>query len=312
MLTQAFGGARKRERAEAPDSLARMDPATLRAAFFDLDRSLIPGSSLFLLARGLYDRDLLRVRDLLRFGWRQGMFRLRGEAGSDVETSRRTAFEFVAGRSRDELIAWGREIAAVKILPRVYPDIARIIDEHRTSGDATYLMTAAPSELATAIAEALGMTGAIGTRAEVSRAGDYTGRLVGEVMHGAEKAKAARAVAAERGLDLGASFAYSDSVSDLPLLESVGRPHAVNPESGLRKVAHARAWPVHELRPRRRLLLVGIPAGVGGASLFGAGMALGIAVERRRRPTRAGWATRAAGAGGAATRERLRRALSGP
>lgn len=285
-----------------------MDPGARRAAFFDLDRTLIPGSSLFLLARGLYDRDLLRVRDLLRFGWRQAMFRLRGETGSDMETSRQTAFEFVAGRRRDELIAWGREIASVKILPRVYPDIARIIDEHRAGGDATYLMTAAPSELATTIAEELGMTGAIGTIAEVNEAGDYTGRLVGQVMHGAEKARAATTVAAELGLDLGACSAYSDSVSDLPLLESVGGPHAVNPESGLLKVAHARAWPVHELRPRRRLLLVGIPAGVGGASLFGTGVAVGMVAERRRRAAQTGLTIHPMLGAGAATRERLRRA----
>src|SRR5919112_1509974 len=88
-----------------------------RAAFFDLDKTLIPGSSLFLMARGLYDRDMFRVRDLLLFGIGQLMFRLRGESMRDVDRSRTSTLEWVAGRSQEELTRWGREIAAEKILP---------------------------------------------------------------------------------------------------------------------------------------------------------------------------------------------------
>ncbi len=117
---------------------------------------------------------------------------------------------------------------------------------------------------------------------EVDRDGYYTGRLVGGVMHGPEKAKAVVEVAAERGIDLAECHAYSDSVNDLPLLEAVGHPHAVNPDHEVRRVALARGWPVHELRTRRRALLIGIPAGVGGAAVFGTGVALGVYLERRR------------------------------
>ena len=257
-----------------------------RAAFFDLDKTLIPGSSLFLLARGLYERDMFRVRDLLRFGWGQLMFRLRGEQEKKITKSRESTLDFVTGRSRSELIEWGREIAEERILPRVYEDIVRVIDGHRERGDITYLVTAAPIEVAETLAAALGMDGAAGTVAEVDDAGYYTGRLVGEPMHGPVKAKAVAELAAELDLDLQECAAYSDSINDLPLLESVGYPHAVNPEGELRRIAMREGWPVHELRTRRRALLIGIPAGVGGVALFGSGIALGAALERRRAKAR--------------------------
>jgi HAD superfamily hydrolase (TIGR01490 family) len=252
-----------------------------RAAFFDLDKTLIPGSSLFLLARGLYDRDLFRVRDLLRFAWGQARFRLGGEHPGGMRMSRESTLSFVAGRSQSELVDWGREIAEERVLPRVYEDIVGVIAQHRERGNLTFLVTAAPVELASTIADELEMSGAIGTVSEVDASGCYTGRLVGGIMHGSEKAKAVADKATEHGIDLIECHAYSDSINDLPLLESVGYPHAVNPERELRRIAHARGWPVQELRTRRRALLVGIPAGLGGAALFGSGIALGIWIERR-------------------------------
>ena len=205
-----------------------------RAAFFDVDKTLIPGSSLFVLARGLYDRDMFKVRDLVRFGWGQLMFRLRGEQKRGMEKSRESTLDFVAGRSHAELIVWGREIASERILPLVYEDIVRVIDEHKERGDLTFLVTAAPIELAEVLAQELGMDGAIATVSELDEAGNYTGRLVGDVMHGPAKAKAVAEVAGERSIDLAESSAYSDSINDLPLLETVGYPHAVNPEPELR------------------------------------------------------------------------------
>ena len=255
---------------------------TRRAAFFDLDRTLIPGSSLFLLARGLYERDMFRVRDLVRFGWGQMMFQLRGEQNKKVAKYRESTLDFVTGRSRSELVDWGHDIVEERILPRVYEDIVRVIDGHIERGYKTYLVTAAPIELADTIAAALGMDGAVGTVAEVDDAGYYTGRLVGEPMHGPVKAKAVAELAAENDLDLSECAAYSDSINDLPLLESVGYPHAVNPEGELRRIAMREGWPVHELRTRRRALLIGIPAGLGGAAVFGSGVAIGAALERRR------------------------------
>ena len=127
------------------------------------------------------------------------------------------------------------------------------------------------------------MTGAIGTVSEVDADGNYTGRLVGGVTHGPEKAKAATGIAERHGVELINCAAYSDSINDLPLLESVGHPHAVNPDWELRRTALNRGWPIHELRTRRRALLIGIPAGLGGVGLFSSGVATGLALERRRR-----------------------------
>lgn len=256
-----------------------------RGAFFDLDRTLIPGSSLFLLARGLYDRDMFRVRDILTFGWGQVLFRLRGERARNMDRSRRSTLEFVVGRRQQDLVDWGREIAEERIIPRVYEDIVTVIKGHIDRGDETYLVTAAPIELAEVVAAELGMSGAVATQAEVDRDGFYTGRLVGPVVHGADKAKAVAEIAAEHGIELAESAAYSDSINDLPLLESVGYPHAVNPEHELRKLALTRGWPIHELRTRRRALLIGVPAGLGGVGLFASGIALGAYLERRRAAT---------------------------
>ncbi|HEX2241248.1 MAG TPA: HAD-IB family hydrolase [Actinomycetota bacterium] len=253
-----------------------------RAAFFDLDKTLIPGSSLFLMARGMYERDVLRVRDIVRFGWGQLMFRVRGERERDMTKSRDSTLDFVAGRSSEELKGWGKEIAEEQILPRVYEDLVRVIQNHQSHGDLTFLVTAAPIELADVIARALGMTAAIGTESEIDEGGFYTGRLLGPVMHGPEKAKAVAECAAEHKIDLAECSAYSDSINDLPLLESVGDPHAVNPEPELRRIARTRGWPIHELRTRRRALLIGIPAGLGGTTLLVAGLLIGMAIQRRR------------------------------
>jgi HAD superfamily hydrolase (TIGR01490 family) len=255
---------------------------TRRAAFFDLDKTLIPGSSLYLLARGLYERDLFRVRDLLRFAYGQLTYRLSGERARGMDLSRESTLDFVTGRRQDELMEWGREIAQDQIFPRVYEDIVRVIDGHRERGDLTFLVTAAPIELAQVVAGGLDMDGAAGTAAEVDKDGYYTGRLAGSVIHGPEKAKAVAELAAQHGVDLVECAAYSDSINDLPLLESVGYPHAVNPEGELRRLALRRGWPIHELRSRRRALLIGIPAGLGGVTLLGSGIALGMWLERRR------------------------------
>jgi HAD superfamily hydrolase (TIGR01490 family) len=252
-----------------------------RAAFFDLDKTLIPGSSLFLLARGAYSRDYYRVRDLLRVGVRQFMFRLNGESAKGVEATREQTLAFVAGRPVADLEEMGREIAEERILPRVYEGITKVIEQHRLHGDLTYLCTASPIELADLIASSLDMTGALGTEAEVAN-GRYTGKLGPHgILHGPAKAEAVSALAASSDIDLHECYAYSDSINDLPLLELVGHPIAVNPDHDLKRVARERGWPVYELRTRRPLLLFGIPSAFAAAGLFGGGAALGHWLGKR-------------------------------
>jgi HAD superfamily hydrolase (TIGR01490 family) len=199
-----------------------------------------------------------------------------------MDMSRQSMLSFVTGRTQAEQIQMGREIAEERIIPRVYENITTVIHGHQSRGEQTFLVTAAPQELAQVVADALGMTEAIGTKAELDASGYYTGRLVGDVLHGPAKAEAVTKMAAQNNIDLEYCDAYSDSINDLPLLESVGNPHAVNPDRELRRIALARGWPLHELRTRRRTLLVGIPAGLGGVAVFSSGMAVGAWIQRRR------------------------------
>lgn len=235
---------------QSSDGLA---PTPRRAAFFDLDKTLIPGSSLFLLARGLHRRDFYGSDDIVRFAWHQLVYRLGGsERVAGMQTSREAALQFVNGRHRPEVRAVATEISEELIVPRVYPGMAEKIDGHRRAGDLTYIATAAPTELAEIVADRLGMSGGLGTDAEVDEAERYSGRLAGSVLHGEAKAEAVLAHAVGSGIDLTASVAYSDSINDLPMLELVGNAEVVNPDRQLRRVAAERGWPVHELRRGRR------------------------------------------------------------
>lgn len=247
-----------------------------RAAFFDLDKTLLPGSSLFLMARGLYERDFYRVRDILKLGWEQFKFWFMGEAEQGIEVARETALNFVKGHTQDAIKQMGREIAEEEILPQVYQEIIQVIENHKSKGHLTYLTTASPQELADIIADSLDMTGALGTQAELDEQNRYTGRLNGSLLHGEAKADAVRKLAEDQDIDLEESFAYSDSTSDLPLLELVGHPQIVNPDSELKSIAQEKGWPMYELRTKRLALLIGIPVGLGGITLFAGGLGLGF------------------------------------
>ena len=226
-----------------------------RAAFFGLDKTLIPGSSLFLLAQGLHQRNFYDTPDLLRFAWQQFVFKV-GSCDTPPlrESSTDAALGFVQGRERSEVQALAREISGERIVPRVFPDMAELIDRHRDAGTLTFVATAGPAELAQIVAQGLGMTGGLGTHAEIDESERYSGRLAGSVLHGEAKAGAVASHAAEAGIDLSESVAYSDTINDLPLLKLVGRAEVVNPDRKLRKVADDRGWPVHDLRPARSSL----------------------------------------------------------
>lgn len=253
-----------------------------QAAFFDLDKTLLPGSSLFLLARGLYERDFYQIRDVLRLGWEQFLYRFTGrEADSGVSVAKEAALKFVKGRSRDELIEMGREIVEERIFPRLYDGIVEAMKHHQEQGDLTFLVTASPDGVAKVIAEGLNMTDGLGTRAKVDEDGFFTGELEGDLMHGEEKRKAVRELAEEYDIDLDHSFAYSDSISDLPLLESVGHPQVVNPDSELKQIAYERGWPRYEFRSTRFLIMLGVPVAFAGIGLLGGGFALGYWMGKR-------------------------------
>ena len=257
-----------------------------RAVFFDVDKTLLPGSSLYLFARGLYRHGFYDLRDIAGFAFGQLVFRLTGAEGrKGMEAAREQALAFIEGKRRDDLTQIGHDIVVEVIGPRIYPGMRRVIEVHHDRGDRTYLVTAAPLELAQGIAAYLGMDGALGTEAELVD-GTYTGRLLGPVLHGPAKLDAVLRLADEHGYDLRQSSAYSDSVNDRPLLEGVGRPVAVNPDRYLRELAAERGWPVQDFRTRRRLWLIWLPAGVAAGITTAAAAITGrrLARKKRRRP----------------------------
>ncbi|WP_189060461.1 HAD family hydrolase [Longimycelium tulufanense] len=256
-------------------------PADLTAAaFFDVDNTMMMGASIFHFARGLAARKFFTTADLAGFAWQQVKFRLGGrESPDDVRASREQALSFVAGRRVEELVTLGEEIYDELMADRIWEGTRELAQMHLEAGQRVWLVTATPVELAQIIARRLGLTGALGTVAE-SVDGVYTGRLVGDLLHGRAKAHAVRALAAKEGLDLRRCTAYSDSVNDVPMLSVVGTAVAVNPDGGLRDVARSRGWEVRDFRTGRKAARIGVPSVLGAGALAGA-VAAGLAYRRR-------------------------------
>jgi HAD superfamily hydrolase (TIGR01490 family) len=250
------------------------------AAFFDVDNTLMRGASIYHFARGLASRGLFGPRDLARLAWKQAAFRVRGaESIGDINAARQAALAFVAGHRAADIIALCEEIYDETMAGRIWEGTRALAMDHLAAGQRVWLVTATPVELASIIAQRLGFTGALGTVAE-SVDGVYTGRLVGGLLHGPAKAAAIETLADREGLDLTRSYAYSDSVNDLPMLRLVGHPAAVNPDTDLRAQAKANGWPIHEFRSGRRATLVVLPTAAGAGAIAG-GVAAGLAMRRR-------------------------------
>ncbi|MEU4040008.1 HAD family hydrolase [Streptomyces collinus] len=252
------------------------------AAFFDLDNTVMQGAALFHFGRGLYKRKFFETRDLARFAWQQAWFRLAGvEDPEHMQEARDSALSIVKGHRVAELETIGEEIYDEYMADRIWPGTRALAQAHLDAGQKVWLVTAAPVEIAQVIARRLGLTGALGTVAE-SVGGVYTGKLVGEPLHGPAKAEAVRALASAEGLDLSRCAAYSDSHNDIPMLSLVGHPYAINPDAKLRRHAREKDWRLRDYRTGRKAAKVGIPAAAGVGAVAG-GTAAAIALSRRRR-----------------------------
>ena len=230
-----------------------------RIAFFDVDNTMLRGSTLFLLVRGLYHRGFFRPRELAKWAIAQTRFRLSGkERLTELDRIRERALGFIKGHRVDELRAIAEEIYDERIREALWDGTLKLVSEHLQAGDEVWLVTATPVEVAEVMVEHLGLTGAIGTTAEKSE-GYYTGRLVGDLLHGPAKAIAVRKLVEERGAKLSDCIAYSDSSNDLPMLYLVGEPHVINPDSKLKSVAKKSQWPVHDFRHGRKVIRVLTP-----------------------------------------------------
>lgn len=262
-------------------------PDPYAAAFFDVDNTMFVGASIYHFARGMAARKLFTWRDLVRFAVRQARLRVTGENIADMHSTRDSALAFVAGKQVSEIVELGEQIYDTEMWDKIWPGTHALAQLHLSAGQRVWLVTATPVELAQIIADRLGLTGALGTVAEHEN-GRYTGRLVGEVLHGEAKAAAVRALAEREGLELSRCSAYSDSINDMPLLQLVGHPVAVNPDSALRAEAKERGWQIRDFRTGHKVARIGVPAALGAGTLAGA--ALAARAMHRRGLWAAAWA----------------------
>lgn len=219
------------------------------AAFFDVDNTLVRGSTSILFGKVAFTGGTVKRRDVWRFMWEQAMFIRRGEKNSKMGDFADRALSLTRGHPVAELLKLIDVAYEQEIKPRLWPETVASVKEHLAAGREVWLLTAAPVELAEAIAKDLGATGALGTI--VGHDGDVlTGELVGKPLHGKAKRKAAKTLAKERNISLKKSWAYSDSVNDLPLLTLVGNPVAVNPDKQLERYSKAANWQILKFRKR--------------------------------------------------------------
>jgi HAD superfamily hydrolase (TIGR01490 family) len=224
-----------------------------RIAFFDVDNTITRGSTLYFLGKGMYNRGFFTKRDIGAWVLANIRFRMTGTEKSEVISRfQKAATDFIGGHDVKEIRIIGEQIYSEFVSPSIWQGTIELAKEHLSSGDEVWLVTASPEDFANLIAERLGFTGAIGTKAEI-KDGKYTGNLNGKLLHGKEKAIAITELTKARGINLQDCFAYSDSHNDLPLLSAVGHPRAINPDAKLRIIAFAQSWPVHDFRRLRWL-----------------------------------------------------------
>ena len=248
----------------------------VRAAFFDLDKTVIAKSSLVAFGPEFHARGLLHRRTLVRAVVTQILFLRFGADEEKLDKMRRSVLKVTRGWDRDEVRQLVTSTLDEVIEPLIYAEALALIDHHRELGDEVWLISSAPSEIVEPFAVLLGLTGAVASRARVDDEGKFTGELE-FFAQGENKARAIIELAAARGIELAGSYAYSDSATDVPMLEAVGHPYAVNPDRSLARVARERSWPilsfthpvrVHDHEPSRTPYLVSALI-IGVAALLG-------------------------------------------
>ncbi|MGH8933961.1 MAG: HAD family hydrolase [Egibacteraceae bacterium] len=250
---------------------------TTSAAFFDLDRTLMSGSSAFFFAKIMYREGMLPLSRVVFDGFGSLFFKAFGASDEQSEALRDRILASVAGTA-EEVFARLCPIVVDELLPRIRPEAQALLDMHAEAGRDVYIISASPVEIVGELARAIEITGGLGTESEIVD-GVYTGRLAAPFCYGEGKAEVIRKLVAELGYDLAQCYAYSDSGSDLPMMQLVGHPVAVNPDRALMSAAHRRGWPVVEFnRTQKQVAKVS----VAGALTAGAGVG-GFLLGRRAR-----------------------------
>jgi HAD superfamily hydrolase (TIGR01490 family) len=256
-------------------------PALAGAAFFDLDRTLMQGSSAYQFGRAAFAAGLISRRRLAADAWANIRFRLQGSTDEATHALRDRISHSLAGTAVKDMERLGAPVLA-RVLPRIYPGMLELAHAHQDEGRRAYIATAASQELAEILAHVLALDGGIGSQFSEIRDGVYTGRPAGLFIYRDQKALAIQQLAAREGISLEDSYAYSDSASDLPMLQTVGHPVAVNPDRELLGVARREGWEV--LRFDRLGRTLKTLAGVAVTAVAG-GLGTATVARRRRSPS---------------------------
>jgi HAD superfamily hydrolase (TIGR01490 family) len=213
----------------------------MEAAFFDLDKTVIATPSMVAFGRPLYDAGMITRAVIVRALWSNFLFQHLGADEERMRKFRHSALRITRGWDQALVSAVIRDTLVEVIEPIVYAEALDLIQEHRRVGRRVFLVSASPEEIVAPLAQFLGVDEAIASRAELDEEGRYTGR-VEFWSYGPYKVEAIEALAQRYGIDLDRSFAYSDSATDVPMLETVGHPVAVNPDRDLARIARERGW----------------------------------------------------------------------
>lgn len=249
----------------------------MRAAFFDLDKTVIAKGSIPAFGRPFRRGGLINRRAVLRAVVGQLIYLHLGADEARLERIRESMLALTRGWDREEVRSIVRETLLETVEPLIYKEALELMESHHLAGDRVYLVSASPEEIVVPLAELLGADGAIASVGEVDGAGRYTGTMA-FYAYGRGKAEAIRDLADRVDIDLSQSSAYSDSATDLPMLEAVGHPVAVNPDRPLAKVAAKRGWETRQftkpVRFRNRVpvrtpvLTTGVALAVGAVLLW--------------------------------------------
>ncbi len=250
----------------------------MEAAFFDLDKTVIARASIAAFGRPLYKGGLITRRTILRALASQFIYLHMGASEQKLARIRESVLDLIRGWDRDEVARIVREALDEIVEPIIYAEAAELIADHLAAGRRVYLVSASPEEIVEPLAGYLGVHGAIASRAVVDADGRYTGEME-RYAYGPYKAQAMEELAESEGIDLSASYAYSDSYTDLPMLEAVGHPAVVNPDRVLAKIAREREWEILQfVRPVRLRDRVPVPSLPQAALLSGTAIAVTGAV----------------------------------
>ena len=281
----------------------------MEAAFFDLDKTIISRSSSLALSRPMYRAGMVSRGQLLRGAYAQLVYLLVGADERKMERLKDGMLALTKGWDRAQVEDLVREVLLDVIDPYVYQEALDLMELHRSEGRRIYIVSSSPEEVVKPLAAHFGVSGVIATRAEIDEDGRYTGELE-FYSYGEQKGEAIRALAERSGLDLAGSYAYSDSSTDVPMLEAVGNPVAVNPDRDLRRHAEEHGWQIRDFRRpvrlRSRLPTVPKPrpsvAAAAGAVAIGVVMAWVVFRSRAAERSRATEGTRIADKGKAGSR----------